>query len=245
MKKGLLILLCLPMIGFGQNVNIPDANFKAYLVGEPSINTNGDSEIQVSEATAYNGGIGNFAWPGSVSDLTGIEYFTAVTSLSVNTQLLTSLDVSNNTALTTLYCGNNQLTSLDVSNNIALEELHCADNMLNTLDVSNNTALTTLYCGLNPLYYIDLSNTMLTGIQDWMNIYTNGYELNMNNMINLSSITCSPSILEINNNPMLTYVHISPNQIVNSLDHPIIVFSFLNCFIVFCNFSICEFRNLF
>ena len=31
MKKLLLILLCLPVIGFGQNVNIPDANFKAYL----------------------------------------------------------------------------------------------------------------------------------------------------------------------------------------------------------------------
>ena len=31
MKKLLLILLCLPFIGFGQNVNIPDANFKAYL----------------------------------------------------------------------------------------------------------------------------------------------------------------------------------------------------------------------
>ena len=31
MKKLLLILLCLPMIGFGQNVNIPDANFKVYL----------------------------------------------------------------------------------------------------------------------------------------------------------------------------------------------------------------------
>ena len=52
MKKLLLILLCLPMIGFGQNVNIPDANFKAYLVGNTAINTNGDSEIQVSEANA-------------------------------------------------------------------------------------------------------------------------------------------------------------------------------------------------
>ena len=38
------------MIGFGQNVIITDANFKAYLVGEPIINTNGDTEIQVSEA---------------------------------------------------------------------------------------------------------------------------------------------------------------------------------------------------
>ena len=45
MKKTLLILLCLPMIGFGQNVNIPDANFKAYLVGNSNINTNNDSEM--------------------------------------------------------------------------------------------------------------------------------------------------------------------------------------------------------
>ena len=57
MKKLLLILLFLPFIGFGQNVNIPDANFKAYLVGNSAINTNGDSEIQVSEATAFNGAI--------------------------------------------------------------------------------------------------------------------------------------------------------------------------------------------
>ena len=55
MKKLLLILLCLPFIGFGQNVNIPDANFKAYLVGNTAINTNGDTEIQVSEANSYTG----------------------------------------------------------------------------------------------------------------------------------------------------------------------------------------------
>ena len=53
MKKLLLILLCLPMIGFGQNVNIPDANFKSYLVGNTAINTNGDTEIQQSEATVF------------------------------------------------------------------------------------------------------------------------------------------------------------------------------------------------
>ena len=55
MKKLIFTLLCLPMIGFGQNVNIPDANFKAYLVGNTAINTNGDAEIQVSEATTFNG----------------------------------------------------------------------------------------------------------------------------------------------------------------------------------------------
>ena len=69
MKKLLLIFLCLPIVGFGQNVNIPDANFKAYLVGNTAINTNGDTEIQVSEATVFNGGINC----SSISNLTGIE----------------------------------------------------------------------------------------------------------------------------------------------------------------------------
>ena len=40
-----------------QIVNIPDANFKAALVGNASINTNMDAEIQVSEAAAYTGAI--------------------------------------------------------------------------------------------------------------------------------------------------------------------------------------------
>ncbi|WP_157607978.1 hypothetical protein [Seonamhaeicola sp. S2-3] len=33
-----------------QNVNIPDTNFKNYLVVEPTINPNADDEIQVCDA---------------------------------------------------------------------------------------------------------------------------------------------------------------------------------------------------
>ena len=40
MKKLLLILIALPIIGFGQNVNIPEPWFKQYLVGNTLINTN-------------------------------------------------------------------------------------------------------------------------------------------------------------------------------------------------------------
>ena len=61
------------MIGFGQNVNIPDANFKAYLVGHPGINTNGDTEIQVSEATVFSGMIA--CHMRNISDLTGIGFY--------------------------------------------------------------------------------------------------------------------------------------------------------------------------
>ena len=106
MKKLLLILLALPLIGFGQNVNIPDANFKAYLLGNTAINTNGDTEIQVSEASAFNGEI--YCVGLNISNLTGIEAFTALTKLYCSGNQLTSLNVSQNTALTYLYCNGNK-----------------------------------------------------------------------------------------------------------------------------------------
>ena len=169
MKNILFLFLALPIIGFTQIVNIPDVNFKAYLVGNEVINTNGDKEIQFTEARVFNG---NISFVDSIiSNLTGLEAFTAVTglffvgsqltSLDVSNNnaltyldcsgnLLTSLDVSNNTALRKLYCrGGRQLTSLDVSMNTALRELNCADNLLTSLDVSKNTALTELDCSGN------------------------------------------------------------------------------------------------
>ena len=166
MKKLLLILLCLPIIGLGQ-VNIPDANFKAYLVGEPSINTNGDTEIQVSEATAFNGTINCNSM--NISDLTVIEDFTALTQLWCLGNLLSSLDVSQNTALNTLNCSDNQLTSLDVSNNTALIYLSCTSNQLSSLDVSNNNALTLLFCADNQLTSLDVRNGNNTNT---LNFYT-------------------------------------------------------------------------
>jgi Leucine-rich repeat (LRR) protein len=161
MKKLLIVLLALPLIGYGQNVNIPDVNFKAYLVGNTAINTNGDNQIQVSEAAAFSGTI--YCAYMNIADLTGIEAFTALTDLSCWDNQLTSLDVSQNTALTSLECSNNQLTSLDVSQNTALIELYCYSNQLTSLDVSQNTALTVLGCEGNQLTSLDISGaTALT-----------------------------------------------------------------------------------
>jgi Leucine-rich repeat (LRR) protein len=156
MKKLLLILLCLPIIGFGQNVNIPDANFKAYLVANTAINTNGDTAIQVNEATAFSTYINCTGL--SISDLTGIEAFTSLTSLMCHDNQLTSLDLSNNIALTGLHCGSNQLTSLNLSDNDSLYGLTCNNNQLTSLDLSQNTALTYLNCFSNFLTSLDLRN---------------------------------------------------------------------------------------
>ena len=115
MRQLLLILLTLTTLGASaQIVNIPDANFKACLVGHTVINSNGDGEIQTTEAAAFTGILGCSNM--NISDLTGIEAFTAITELYCSGNTITSLDLSQHTALGYIDCSGNQLTSLNVAN---------------------------------------------------------------------------------------------------------------------------------
>jgi len=151
MKKILLILLCLPFIGFGQNVYIPDANFKAYLVGNALINTNGDGEIQLIEANAFNGQIECSYL--NISDLTGIEEFSSLTELNCRGNQIPIFDVSNDTSLTFLDCSYNQLTDIDISSNSNIITFVCNSNsQLISLDVknSNNINMTNVIMSQNP-----------------------------------------------------------------------------------------------
>ncbi|MEW4923622.1 T9SS type A sorting domain-containing protein [Algibacter sp. 2305UL17-15] len=150
-----------------------------------------------------------------ISDLTGIEDFTALLTLDCSSNSLTSLDVSNNSALTHLTCSSNSLTSLDVSNNTALTSLYCSINNLTSLDVSNNTALTTLFCHIgNDLTNLDLSNnTLLTVLVCG---YTNLNSLDVSNNTVLESLYCQGnnlSSLNLENNPSLEIIHCIDNDL--------------------------------
>jgi hypothetical protein len=185
MKKLLLILLCLPFIGFGQ-VNIPDANFKAYLVGNTAINTNGDTVIQVSEANSFSGGI--LCNSMNISDLTGIEEFDSLNYLYCYNNQLTSLDVSNLSFLIELSCGNNQLPSLDVSTNTALEFLSCSNNQLTSLDISNCVDLIELFCHINQLSSLNLTTN--TSLNSLMCSYNQITTLDLSYNSNLNKLYC-------------------------------------------------------
>ena len=167
------------------SINFPDANFRNYLLsqsyGSDRVLTDDEIAGITSISVAYK----------NIADLTGIEYFTALKSLSCggnqltaldvshNTALRTldcssnplgALDVSHNTALTRLQCGSNQLTALDVNHNTALTRLDCYDNQLSSLDVSQNAALDALLCNNNQLTTLDVSNnTALTILQCYNN----------------------------------------------------------------------------
>ncbi|BDS12016.1 T9SS type A sorting domain-containing protein [Aureispira anguillae] len=215
MKKRTLLwigLLLFPALNFAQNVTIPDANFKAELLANTSINTNGDTEIQLTEAQAFSGAINVDGK--NITDLTGIETFVLLENLSCNNNQLIALDLSTNTALRTLYCYNNQLTTLDVSGNATLMWLWCNNNQLTTLDVSTNTGLTNLYCQRNQLTALDVTlNTSLTRLQCSNNQLMTLDVSQNTNLTHLHGSNNQLSILDISNNLALTTLGVSGNQL--------------------------------
>lgn len=224
-------------IGSAQIVNIPDANFKTLLVDNAAINTNNDTEIQYSEASSFTGTIVVSYW--SITDLTGIETFTAITSLSCNNNQLTSLDVTQNTALTfldcsdnpintldisqntnltTLSCKSNNLTNLDITPNTSLLFLDCEDNSLSTLNVTQNTALEDLRCDDNFLSVLNLTQNIALESLDCSGNSLSILNLSLNTA--LESLVCSSnslSLLDLSLNTSLSFL-LSPNNLLTSLN---------------------------
>lgn len=156
---------------------IPDSNFEAELNSLGYDDIVGDGLVPtelIENITVLN--VSNK----SISDLTGIQDFTALTDLNVETNTLTSLDVSNNSNLQNLNFDNNnvatlnlgsnsnlssiegrynQLTTIDLSQIPNLTFINVRDNLFTTVDVSNNTLLSTLNLrGCSNLTTLDVSN---------------------------------------------------------------------------------------
>ncbi len=201
-------------IVIGPIVHIPDAAFKSTLVNNAAINTDIDREIQVTEATAFTGGLyisGEF-----ISDLTGLEAFPAIDTLYLNFTSVTSLDVTSNKGLIYLYCNYNQLTSINLSGNTALTQLYCEYNPLTSIDLSTNTALTLLNCTHNQLTSLDVSaNTALTAMYCYNNQLTS-LDVSANTVLEV--LYCNENNLtSLNFSTQLNFLDCQSNQLT-SLD---------------------------
>ena len=133
--------------------NFPDEKFRDYVQSELASGRNFLTKDEIASVTTIDVCVQD------ISDLTGIEHFTALEELDCSYNNLTSLDVSKNTKLTHLRCElNEEMTRLDVSGCAALKELYCFWNPLTTLDVSDCAALETLNCSYNQLTELDVSD---------------------------------------------------------------------------------------
>lgn len=201
--------------GFSQNVTIPDANFKAFLVNNASINTNLDAEIQETEANSFSTQINCSSE--NIADLTGIEAFTSLQILKCNSNQLTSLDLSQNVALTTLECNSNQIASINLTQNTQLTSLKCNVNSIPDLDLSQNTLLSILQCNLNTFSTLDLSNNPELS-QVLCSFQPNLTDINVSQNPNLTLLNCFQNqltSLDLSNCSSLTQLNCTDNQLTS------------------------------
>ena len=187
-------------------VEFPDAHFKAALLAhDPVIDTNTDGEIQFSEAEAFEGTLDVHG--SEIADLTGLEFFTNITTLYAYKNNLSSVDLSKNTELGEIQLSVNNITSVDLSKNTALFKVLLDRNELTAIDVSSNAVLTDLRLDSNPLVSLDLSENALLRTLFINNIGFTSIDLSENPQL---------SVLRANNNN-LTDVIFAENPMVKNL----------------------------
>ncbi|GAA4885187.1 hypothetical protein GCM10023311_04740 [Flaviramulus aquimarinus] len=147
-----------------------------------------------------------------ISDLTGIEDFSALINLNCSNNDLKSIDLTSNMELISVDCSSNILPSLDLSDNVKLKSLICSSQTpyvdddeasnnytFNRLKVSANTALITLNCSNNDLAELDISNNLFLETLDCS--FNKIEALNMSNNNVLGSFLChNNSLLTLNLN---------------------------------------------
>ena len=118
--------------------NFPDKNFRDVV---KTFDTDDDNILSDTEIAAVK----KIDCKGrAITNLKGIEYFTALEYLYCSKNELTALDLRQNTELKELNCSTNLLTALDLSQNPNLTRVICSENALTALNLSSNSKLTDL-----------------------------------------------------------------------------------------------------
>jgi len=136
--------------------NIPDSNFEQTLV---SFGFDSDGTVNGEMLVIDAIGVTSLSLSSdNISDLTGIEAFINLETLSAFNNNISSIDLSQNTALINVSLSGNNLNEIDVSNNLNLESLSVSFNNIVDLDVSQNPNLDTLFCSDNQLESLNVQN---------------------------------------------------------------------------------------
>lgn len=209
------VLICtFSMQTIAQIINIPDVNFKNYLIANAQINLNQDNEIDSLEAATFGGTIDVPAL--GIQSLEGVQYFTALKKLICHSNLIDSIDLSNSQNLTYLDCHNNQIVDLNIQQNSQLDTLSCAYNNLAVLDLSGNSLIKVLACQNNSLSNISTSNMDSLAVLFCNNNQLQELDLSGNGyLIQLNCDNNSLDSLSLLNNHKLKFLECKNNQLVS------------------------------
>lgn len=164
--------------------SIPDTAFEAYLINQ-GFDTVADGLV----TTAVISGITtlNVASLG-ISNLTGIQDFTALQSLDCSNNQLTSLNINMLSGLVELVCSNNQLNGLNISGLNNLQVLDFSNNAITAMDFGSAGAITSLAFSNNGITSVAIGN--LTGLTS-LECDNNGLEvLDLTGLNNLDNLNC-------------------------------------------------------
>ena len=174
-------------------VDIPDKGFLDALISL-GVDKNGDGLISYEEAESIEVLI---IPPSGIADLTGLEAFINLDSVSITLNPLSGINLSANTSLRHLECTSCELNALDVSKNLLLEELICGRNSLTELDVSQNQSLVKLVLNNNLITSLDLSaNLGLTKMISCGNQLTR-LDISRHTSLELIGVDNMPMLIEV------------------------------------------------
>jgi Leucine-rich repeat (LRR) protein len=185
------LLLLFSLITQAQiGIYFSDSNFKSKLI-DLGIDTNGDGQIQISEAHAVTGTLD--ISDSNISSLLGIGFFTNMTVLQAEHNQISSVDLTNNTALTEIHLNYNELTSIEIADLPNLSIIEIAVNQLTYLDLSNISPISSLNVSTNLIEDINLTNVFRI---DWFDCSVNKLtSLDLSNMVYINRLYCSQNNL--------------------------------------------------
>lgn len=226
MKKIYLLTCLITSFAFSQVINFPDPVFKAKLLEADvtnniaknssnqsmKIDTNNNSEIEVSEAQAVyrlfyhglfmldgsNNEYNSFNTQMGLTNLSGIENFINLQYLDVSNNSINTLSLVSLTNLYLLKATNCNLNSINFQGLNSLNSLDLSNNLLTSIDFSNLNSLRKVNCNSNLLQAVTFLNNM--------NLYE--VQLINNQIISLDFSTTSLYALAATGNPNLTYLNI-------------------------------------
>ncbi|MFD1552219.1 T9SS type A sorting domain-containing protein [Putridiphycobacter roseus] len=198
-----------------QYTSIPDGSFEIYLI---NLNIDSgpiaDGQILNSNAEAIDSLSISSQF---ISDLTGLEAFTNLRYLQINTYFGSTLPIHTMDSLNELYLNFVSVNNPNLSQNTNLKKIQFTNSSIDTLVITNNTNLE--YIGLGSLNCksIDFSQNANLEILLIQNVSMDSIDITSNQ--NLIKLVCSDSLNEINltQNHLLRYVTLE-NNFISEID---------------------------